>query len=403
MLHLLLGRAGSGKSHWVRDLLVGRAKEGKRDMVLLVPEQFSFESERALLRRLHASPAGQIEVLSFRRLATRVFQLAGGIAGRHLDDAGRIILMGMATDAVRDRLQVYSRLSASSGFAGEMLNAVNEWRQCSISPEMLSQAATRLEEGTLRRKLEDLSLLYGAYHALVQKSYVDPADELDRLHDKLLDYPYFHGKVVAVDSFKGFTGQQMKILEHMIATTQDTYVTLCCDSLSDRQDGMGLFSNVIATAQKLMAMADRHAVEIAAPILLKESPRFTSPALKALEENLYSPETLPFEEPTDRVVVTAAQTRYDEADYAARAIRRLVREEGLRYREIAVISRNEEDYSSILESAFARYEIPCFLDRRVPVVYQPLMRFLLSAFSAVEKNFDTDSILSLSQNRTGRS
>ena len=139
MLHLLLGRAGSGKSHWVRDLLVGRAKEGKRDMVLLVPEQFSFESERALLRRLHASPPGQIEVLSFRRLATRVFQLAGGIAGRHLDDAGRIILMGMATDAVRDRLQVYSRLSASSGFAGEMLNAVNEWRQCSISPEMLSQ------------------------------------------------------------------------------------------------------------------------------------------------------------------------------------------------------------------------------------------------------------------------
>ena len=166
----------------------------------------------------------------------------------------------------------------------------------------------------------------------------------------------------------------------------------------------GCFSNVIATAQKLMAMADRHAVEIAAPILLKESPRFTSPALKALRGKCsYSPETLPFEEPTDRVVVTAAQTRYDEADYAARAIRRLVREEGLRYREIAVISRNEEDYSSILESAFARYEIPCFLDRRVPVVYQPLMRFLLSAFSAVEKNFDTDSILSLSQNRTGRS
>ena len=86
-----------------------------------------------------------------------------------------------------------------------------------------------------------MSLLYGAYHALVQEEYVDPADELDRLHDKLLDYPYFHGKVVAVDSFKGFTGQQMKILEHMIATTQDTYVTLCCDSLSDRQDGIGLF------------------------------------------------------------------------------------------------------------------------------------------------------------------
>ena len=134
MLHLLLGRAGSGKSHWIRDFLAGRAREGKRDMVLLVPEQFSFESERALLRRLHTSPAGQIEVLSFSRLATRVFQQAGGFAGRQLDDAGRIILMGMATDEVRDRLQVYSRMSATAGFAGEMLGAVREWQQCSPRP-----------------------------------------------------------------------------------------------------------------------------------------------------------------------------------------------------------------------------------------------------------------------------
>ena len=393
MLHLLLGRAGSGKSHWIRDFMASRAREGKRDMVLLVPEQFSFESERALLRRLHTSPAGQIEVLSFSRLATRVFQQVGGFAGRQLDDAGRIILMGMATDEVRDRLQVYSRISATAGFAGEMLGAVREWQQCAISPQMLSQVASRLEEGVLRRKLEDLSLLYGAYTALVAESYVDPAGELNRLYETLLKIPYFEGKTVAIDSFKGFTGQQMRILERIIATAQDTYVSLCCDTIHDRQQGMGLFSNVIAAARKLMAMADRHGVALAAPQILRDSPRFHDPALKALEENLYSPEAVPWTVATGRVTVTAAQTRYDEADCVARTIRRLVREEGLRYREIAVIARNEEDYSGILESAFGRYEIPCFLDRRVPVVYQPLMRYLLSAFAAVRQNFETGHIL----------
>lgn len=393
MLHLVLGRAGSGKSHWVRELFSGRAREGKEDMILLVPEQFSFESERALLHRLHASPAGQIEVLSFSRLATRVFQQSGGIAGRHLDDAGRVVLMDAAVNAVRDRLSTYSRVCGSPGFVSEMLAAIGEWKQCSVSPEMLSQAANRLEEGLLRRKLQDLSLLYGAYNSLVQDRYVDPADELDRLQDKLLDFPYFRGKTVGIDSFKGFTGQQMKILEQIIATAQDTYITLCCDSLHDRQEGMGVFSNVIACARKLMSMADRHGVEIAAPVVLEEKPRFSSASLCALEKGLYSSEPFDPPEPDGFVSVTAAQTRYDEADYVARTIRRLVRCEGLRYREIAVISRNGEDYADILGSAFARYEIPCFLDRRVSVVYQPLMRYLLAVFAAVDHNFETDDIL----------
>lgn len=393
MLHLILGRAGSGKSHTVRDLLAQRAKQGQRDMILLVPEQFSFESERALLHRLGVSPAGQIEVLSFSRLAARVFQQAGGIAGKALDDAGRVVLMTMAVDAVKDRLSVYQRAASSSDFVGEMLGAVKEWKLCAITPRQLSDAARSLEEGILQRKLNDFSLLYGAYNALLEGSYADPDDDLTRLHDKLMEYPFFAGKTVAVDSFKGFTGQQMKIMEDIIATAKDTYVTLCCDSLQDRQEGMGLFSNVISCANRLLGIADRHGVGIASPRVLDSQPRFQTPSLAVLEQNLFSLERDTYDENSPEVTIVSAQTRYDEAEYAARAIRRLVREEGMRYREIAVIARKEEDYAGIVEGAFARYGIPCFLDRRVPVTYLPLMRLVLSALSAVERRLDTDSIL----------
>ncbi len=395
MLHLVLGRAGSGKSHWMQEMLCQRASEGQKDMVLLVPDQFSFESERALLRRLHASPAGQIEVLSFSRLVTRVLEQAGGLAGRHLDDAGRVILMETAIHGVKDRLSTYGKVCHTPGFLDDMLSAVREWKQCAVSPEQLFDTAGGLEEGLFQKKLSDLALIYGSYNALVQGHYVDLDDELDRLYDALLDFPFFQGKTVGIDSFKGFTQQQMKIVERIIATAQDTYITLCCDTLHDREEGMGLVSNVIECGRSLMAMADRHGVAIAAPVKLQERSRFQKESLRALEAGLYSTEP-PEEAPSDGGVrVLSARTRYDEAELIARTVRRLVRSEGLRYRDIAVISRNAEEVVGILESAFSRYEIPCFLDRRVPVTHQPLMRYLLSAFSVVRHRFETDDVLAL--------
>lgn len=107
MLQLVLGRSGAGKTEWVYERLCALAKAGRQGLLLLVPEQFSFESERALLERLGPRLSGSVQVLSFTRLAEQVFREVGGMAGRRMDDPTRALLMSRALELAADHLTLY--------------------------------------------------------------------------------------------------------------------------------------------------------------------------------------------------------------------------------------------------------------------------------------------------------
>ena len=226
MLQFVLGRAGSGKTEYMRRLLADRALAGQGGTVMLVPEQYTFETEKAMLRLAGPVRGNAIPVYSFTRLAEAVFRREGGAVGRRLSDGGRRILMASAIEACQDRLEVYAAAAQSGRVNDVMLTAVNEMKMCGIAPGDLRVAARGLGGRGLGKKLGELALLYDTYNGLVEASYLDSRDDLTRLAQALEGSAFFQGCTVAVDSFEGFTAQELKVLVQILRQADQVVVAL---------------------------------------------------------------------------------------------------------------------------------------------------------------------------------
>ncbi|HEX3037945.1 MAG TPA: PD-(D/E)XK nuclease family protein [Oscillospiraceae bacterium] len=392
MLHLILGRAGSGKTQTVRLSLRDLAQEENKKCMLLVPEQYSFESERAMLRLLGAKDEQKVQVTSFTRLTDLVFRKYGGLAGRRLDDGGRNILMSLALEQVSAELPLYRKHVQTPELVNMMLAASAEMKMCAITPNDLSAAAAAMQDGTLKQKTTELSLIFSAYDALVAQSYLDPLDDLTRLKKLLQQQSFFSGYTVMLDSFKGFTVQELDILELMIQQADDVTVSLCTDMLDDPEHGMGLFSQVRRTAKQVLQLARENGVKVAAPVVLESGKRFQHTDLAALEESAFRVVHTTYTGKTENVILYDAKTAYDESAFVASSIRSLVIQKGYRYRDFAIITRSLDNYRGNLDVALEQYEIPYFMDKPRAIDTEPLMHLVLCAFQIVKSGFQSDDI-----------
>ena len=395
MLQLLLGRSGTGKTRRVLEELTHLARQQDAPtLVLLVPEQFSFESERTLLEALGPRLAGRIRVLSFTRLAETVFREVGGLAGRQMDDATRALLMSQALEQVSEQLVLYRRQAASPDYIQSVLSLLSECKQCAITPHQLEEVSAGLD-GTLQKKTAELALILDAYEALAAQSHLDPLDSLTLLADRLPESRLLDGALVYVDSFKGFTGQELRVLGGVMSKAARTTVALCADGIEDSSGGYGLFSPVIRTASRLRSLAYERGVPVAKPILLTENRRARSEALRLLEEGAFAPRPRTSEEPADAVTIVPCGDIYEECAWTARRIRRLLREDGLRCRDIAVVARNLPAYEGLLDVALEEAGIPYYMDKREDILTDPLITLVLSALRAAVDGWDTEELLRL--------
>ena len=270
-----------------------------------------------------------------------------------------------------------------------------ECKQCTITPAMLETTAATFSKGLLKDKLSELALIFNAYEALVaQASLVDPLDNLTYLAQKIPESHTFDGAYLYVDGFSGFTGQEMAVLEQLMPRVEALTVTLCTDTIRFQEsDRFDRFAPAMNTAKKLMAAADR--ARIRKPIEKKctENHRTADEALRALEAGCFKPDSPKYEEPTDAVIVTPCISRSEECRYAARLIRRLLREEGGHCRDFTIVSRAPAQYDELMESALRREGLPCCRDRREPVLTQPLITLVEAALAAVTRNFGNADVL----------
>ena len=391
-IQFVIGTSGSGKTFYARQRAAHLAAEGKR-AVLLVPEQFSFETERAMLQLLPPNLADRVEVCSFTRLSDRLAREAGGIAGKRLDQSGRAAVMNVAMTQVQDHLSLYAGNKKRQDLIKNMLSAVLEFKSCAISSDLLLEAAEKTEEAVLSQKLRELSLIYEAYNAVLSNiGSIDPLDDLSRLAANLEQIEYFCGTVVIADSFTGFTGQELAVLKKIIAQCDLFEMTLCCEDTEERPgkcDVSDLFATVYKTIDTLTEF-DRDIQWLA----LDTHERFASEALKHVEAGIFrAKSTEPYDKATDDVIIYEATDKYDEAEFIAREIRKLVRERGMRWRDFAIICRTDAEYKNQVLRALELQGIPYFCDRRSAVTNMPLVRFVMSALDIVNGRWRTEDIM----------
>ena len=393
MLQLILGRSGTGKTTELYSRLC-RAVEDGRPAILLVPEQFSFAGERELTRRLGLGRMRQVQVLSFTRLADWIFRQMGGMAGRTLDQATRLILMSVALDQLKDTLSTYRRQKENPAFIPALVELAAEFKNAGASPQDLERAARTAGDEPLRAKLEEIAALYGAYQALVDRGFADPLDDESRAARLAAEEPLFGQTEIFVDGFISFTAAEESLLAVLLAQSPALTAALTADGLSD-EGGCELFATPRQTARRLVSLARRAAVPVAKPLVLTGGKRFRSAGIAALEAALAGEETAPAQEGVELV---HCRNPYDEVTYAALSIARLVREEGYRYREIAVVTRQLDRYRPAVGSVFGRCGIPFFSDQRAPVTAQPLLRLVEDGLEAVRSRWDSQALLRLSKN-----
>ena len=393
MLQFVLGRAGSGKTEYLRRLLADRSRAGLGGVMMLVPEQYTFETEKAMLRLAGPVRGNAIPVYSFTRLAEAVFRREGGAVGRRLSDGGRRILMASAIEACQDRLEVYASAAKGGRVNDVMLTAVNEMKMCGISPGDLLETARTLGDRGLGKKLRELSLLYDTYDGLVAASYLDSRDDLTRLAQALETSGFFQGYTVAVDSFEGFTAQELAVLTQILRRADQVVVSLCTDGLDTT--GTGLFALVDRTRRRLSAAAQENGVRIQPPVTLTGAPRFQNENLKLVEAQLFCGGETMTSQDHEGIQVFEARDPYEEAEFVAATIRRLVTEENCRYREISIICRSPERYYGCLDASLKRRDIPCFVSQPAKVDGEPVTRFVLGAFQAVQGGYQTEDLLEL--------
>lgn len=395
MLHLITGRAGSGKTEYVRNLLEQKALTGDTRLLLLVPEQFSFASERALLERLGEQKGQSVEVLSFTRLCNYVFRELGGLSGNIAEEAAGIILMLRAMDSVKEHLRFYEKHAENVSLAKELLTTVKEMERARISPSDLEEAAVSCTgRSAFSMKVKETALIYGAFRALLSQSFLSQEAQTERLLDLLKGSHFFEGYTIAADGFKGFTGQEFALLKELMSQAEDVFVSLCTEDIYGTDPSLA-FLAVNDTARRLIAEAKQAGVpvEIIGAPETESGRRFQNNALSFLEQNLFRPTDKTYPEFTENVQLYAAQTLYDECNYIAATTKKLMREQGYRLTDIAVIVRNEESYRRELTAAFQKYEIPVFEDKRQPVFNQPLMVLIRSLLSLLTDGFRTEHLL----------
>lgn len=394
MLQLIFGTSGSGKTHTIRQNIADAARAGKRS-ILIVPEQYSFESERALFNMLGPKLTGYAQVLSFKRLADTVISLFPDESRQTLDPSGKLIAMNVALFQLSDTLSYYSSKIHNGAFAAKLLSASDELKNACVSSDDLRELSCVAENASMRDKFAELALILDCYNAIVEKSGFDPSDDIARACNILGSHPEFFSEyLIFIDAFNGFTLAESRLIEHMLINSEKVTVSLECESAFEDSDS--IFSDVSSSASRLISLCRKNSVDVAAPLKLEAHYRFKASELAFLEKNIMRSSTEQFTgDSSDAISASFCSNIYSEAEFVCENIIRLVRDENFRYRDIAVICRDTAKYSDALFSAFERFGIPFFDDRRIPAASKPLMSLVLCVCEIACLGFNTESILKL--------
>ncbi len=230
MLNIITGRTGSGKTRLIRSMACEIAENYGNKAIIIVPEQFSFETEKGMLRLLGNEKINNVEILSFSRIAERLLSQYGKLDKKMADDGIRAVLMSRAIETLEDKLTVYSRYKKFPQLIDDILNFHREMKKCGVSNDNLAKYSSLVKKATFSSKLSELSQIFTCYDAFMSRSFSDSSTYLDMLYELLWDVDYFKGKTVFIDAFSGFSGQEYNIIEQIMRQADDVFVTFCCDT-----------------------------------------------------------------------------------------------------------------------------------------------------------------------------
>lgn len=398
-LRFCFGPSGSGKSHRIYEEIMQRAaEEPGRNFLIIVPDQFTMQTQKDLVMRSDRDGILNIDVLSFGRLSHRILEEVGTKEMPVLDDTGKSLVLQKVAADLKEQLPAMGSLLHKQGYIHEVKSAISEFMQYGISAQDMDKLITSAQKrGALAMKLKDLKTLYRGFQDYIRDHFITTEETLDVLRRSLSKSKILKGSVVVFDGFTGFTPIQNRLIQELMRVCAETIVTVTIGVGEDpyKMDGeqklFHLSKKTVADLEKLAAEAE---VERGEDLFVKGGPnRFAkAPALHYLEQNLFRYQYEPYAGEQQEIHMFEALSPREEVHQTALYIRHLIREQGMTYRDIAVVIGDLEGYASYVETEFGQLEIPCFLDRTRGIVLNPMIEYIKSALQLYIKDFSYDTV-----------
>ena len=398
-LRFYFGPSGSGKSHRIYEEIMQRAaQEPGRNFLIIVPDQFTMQTQKDLVMRSDRGGILNIDVLSFGRLSHRILEEVGTKEMPVLDDTGKSLVLQKIAADLKEQLPAMGSLLHKQGYIHEVKSAISEFMQYGISTQDMDKLIANAEKrGALAMKLRDLKTLYRGFQDYIRDHFITTEETLDVLRRSLAKSKILPDSVVVFDGFTGFTPIQNRLIQELMRVCAETIVTVTIGAEEDPYQSDGeqkLFHLSKKTVADLVKLAAEAEVERVEDVFVKGGiNRFTqAPALCYLEQNLFRYQYEPYMEKQQELCMFEALSPREEVHQTALYIRNLIREQEFNYRDIAVVIGDLEGYASYVETEFGQLEIPCFIDRTRGIVLNPMIEYIKSALQLYIKDFSYDTV-----------
>lgn len=399
-LQFIFGNAGSGKSDYLYEHILEQARrQPEKNFLILVPEQFTMQTQRELVERQKNHAIMNVDVLSFARLAYRVFDELGKQNLVVLEETGKNLVLRKVAEQKKEELSILGANMNKMGYIGEVKSLISELTQYNISPEDLETFLQREDVGdAIRMKMQDILTMYRGFREYIEGDYITSEEVLALLYDVAEESALLKDSVIVFDEFTGFTPIQNRLMNKLLSLSHKVMVSVTMDTREDFYHSRGiheLFAMSRKTVDVLLKIAQELKIEVEEPVVLEpgEKKRYKdAPALFFMEQNLFRGRSKKWQGAVDNIRIANAKNPREELEFAAREITRLIREQNYCYKDIAVVTGDVSQYANYVPEIFSRYAIPYFIDQTRNIMFHPFIEFVRAALEVVEYDFTYESI-----------
>jgi ATP-dependent helicase/nuclease subunit B len=428
-VRFILGRSGTGKtSYCVREIVESLASQPQmarnnksaspdtpalhlsasgagegQNLIFLVPEQATYQAERAILSEGKAAGYHRLYVVSFSRLQFLLLGRRTAMPG--LSRIGQQMIIQRLLRQLSGKLSVFEKSASQAGLGRQIADVLTELHRYGNTAEDIEELVRQLEKdqrnSLSRLKFSDIGLILKEYLKFIEGKFIDPDVQLNQACRGIAEAELVKGARLWVDGFAGFTGGELTMLAEVLKVVSEAKIALCLDAGKidlrkpdmKRLDPMSIFQPTERTYVELVEVIKRCKVRLEEPVLLEEAVRFRGcKELAHIERSILKTGAAKRIKSGGRVRILSAANARAEAEFAARQILELVKEKGFRYRDIAVIASDIESYQHYIRALFEEYGIPFFIDRRQPLMQHPAVGLICSALDAVTGGFSHSDV-----------
>lgn len=400
-LQFVLGNSGSGKTKYMYEQIVREAGENPlKNYLIIVPEQFTLATQQTLVELAPNHAIMNIDVLSFKRLAYRVFDDMGIRDIDILEETGKNLILRKIAQEKENELTVLRPNLSRMGYIGEIKSLISEFVQYNIAPEQLEAYINKgMMPKAFSEKLKDIVTMYRGFNEYMKGKYITAEEILNVLISVADKSELLRDSVLVFDEFTGFTPIQNQLFYKILPIVDRIHILLTVDSSENIYQCAGeheLFYLTKKTVQTLTRMAEELGVANVCPVILSDADKkrfVNAPGLSFLEQNLFRSWYKKSKDPVGDIEITSLKDAREELVLVARKINDLVMNKGYRYKDIAVVTGAVDVYGNYVEDIFSKYKIPYFMDQTSEILFHPFIEFVRSVYEVIEAGFSYEAVM----------